>query len=266
MKGISDYDNIPCELKDKLNWVNVWNNSKVPMRVDHMKAASASNQQTWGSFSEAVTNVQHGQYDGIGYVFDGDGLVGIDIDAGFDESGFLTTLAADIVSRCKSYTEKSRSGRGVHILLRGDLPFRGKNNHAAVEIYKSNRYFIMTGQVLLYREIVENQAAIDYVLDKYFPDTAKEKTSAAQPQQRIYSPVYRRPENGKLQIRPEYPPIEPGSRNLCLTSLAGQLHNVGYTKREIYCELLHANEKACKPPLHRNEIELIVNSVARYTR
>ena len=65
MKDIPDYDNIPCELKDKPNWVNVWNNSKVPMRVDHVKAASASNSQTWGSFFEAVTNVQYGQYDGI---------------------------------------------------------------------------------------------------------------------------------------------------------------------------------------------------------
>lgn len=42
---------------------------------------------------------------------------------------------------------------------------------------------------------------------------------------RIYSPVYRRPENGKLHLKPEYPPITPGSRNLSLTSLAGQLHN-----------------------------------------
>lgn len=82
----------------------------------------------------------------------------------------------------------------------------------------------------------------------------------------IYSPIYRRPENGKLRLKPEYPPITPGSRNLSLTSLAGQLHNQGYTKAEIYKELLYANSQACKPPLPQSEIELIVNSITRYKR
>lgn len=258
------YLNIPAELREEKAWVNVWDGSKVPMQATVRKAASSSNPDTWSNYIDAEHNVQHGYYDGLGYVFHDTGVIGIDIDDGFTD-GLLNPLAADIIGHCHSYTEKSRSGRGVHILVRGELPFKGKNNRAAVEIYKSNRYFIMTGKVLIFSEIVENQSAIDYVIEKYFPDVVKDNnvpTNAA----RIYSPIYRRPENGKLRLKPEYPPITPGSRNLSLTSLAGQLHNQGYTKAEIYKELLYANSQACKPPLPQSEVELIVNSVTRYKR
>ena len=260
------YENIPAELREEKAWVNVWDGSKVPMQATVRKAASSSDPNTWSTFEDAVSAVEQGVYDGIGYVFCDDGIVGIDIDDGYDEDGLLNPLAADIIGHCHSYTEKSRSGRGVHILVRGELPFKGKNNRAAVEIYKSNRYFIMTGEVLIFSEIVENQLAIDYVIEKYFPDTPKESSSGTVAHQRIYSPIYRRPENGKLHLKPEYPPITPGSRNLSLTSLAGQLHNQGYTKAEIYKELLYANSQACKPPLPQSEVELIVNSVTRYRR
>lgn len=258
------YVNIPEELRKERAWVNVWNNSKVPMQSTVRKAASSVLPETWSTFEDAHNAVFKGAYDGLGYVFHDTGLVGIDIDAGFNDC-FLSPLAADIIGHCKSYTEKSRSGRGVHILVRGTLPFKGKNNRQSVEIYQSSRYFIMTGKVLLFPEIIENQSGIDYVLEKYFPDTPKERTGYSA-SQRIYSPVYRKPENGKVTLKPEYPPITPGSRNLSLTSLAGQMHNQGYSKAEIFKELLYANSVACKPPLDRSEVELIVNSVTRYRR
>lgn len=259
------YEEIPHELKEKRCWVNVWSTSKIPMQSTARKAASASDPDTWSSFEDAVLAVERGVYDGIGYVFCDDGLIGIDLDDGFSD-GLLNLQAADIVGHCKSYTEKSRSGRGVHILVRGELPFKGKNNRAAVEIYKSNRYFIMTGKVLIFKEIADNQSAIEYVIEKYFSHTPRENSSYTVAQQRIYSPIYRRPENGRLRLKPKYPPITRGSRNLSLTSLAGQMHNQGYAKAEIYKELLRANQEACIPPLPRFEIETIVNSITRYRR
>nr|DAK05157.1 MAG TPA: hypothetical protein [Caudoviricetes sp.] len=258
------YEKIPTELKQKTQWVNVWNGSKVPMQTGQKKAASSVLPDTWGTFDCAVLNVANGIYDGIGYVFNDDGLIGIDIDDGFAD-GLLNQLASDIISHCQSYTEKSRSGRGVHILLKGKLPFKGRNNRNGVEIYRSSRYFIMTGNVLLYSEIIENQKAVDYVVSKYFPDAPKEGAGCSA-SQRIYSPIYRKPEHSKITLKPEYPPITTGSRNLSLTSLAGQLHNQGYSKADIYKELLFANQQACKPPLPRSEIETIVNSVTRYRR
>lgn len=259
------FENIPSELQSLPQWVCAWKNSKVPMQAKERKAAASSSPETWAQFEDAKASVEMGRYDHLGFVFADNGIVGIDLDAGFDEDGFLAPLAIDIIRRCGSYTEKSRSGRGVHILVKGVLPFKGKNNRNGVEIYQTGRYFIMTGQVLIYPDLIENQAAIDYIVEKYFPDTPKESSGLSAPQ-RIYSPVYTKPENGKVQLKPTYPPILHGSRNLSLTSLAGQMHNQGYSKADIFKELLYANEQACQPPLPRTEVEMIVNSVTRYRR
>ena len=147
-----NYDNIPEELKNLNQWVCASDNSKVPMKAWENEAASSTNPNTWSDFKTALDMVENRYYDYCGFVFADNGYVGIDIDNGYDEDGLMSVLGADIVGKCKSYTEKSRSGRGFHILLRGTLPFKGKNNLAGVEIYKAARYFIMTGDTLLYRE------------------------------------------------------------------------------------------------------------------
>ena len=136
------YENIPAELKKLNQWVCTRGNSKVPMKAWENEAASSTNPQTWTDFDTAHKSVSDGHYDYCGFVFNDNGLVGVDIDMGYDEDGLFSSLAADIIGKCRSYTEKSKSGRGFHILLKGDLPFKGKNNLAGVEIYKSSRYFI----------------------------------------------------------------------------------------------------------------------------
>jgi hypothetical protein len=209
--------------------------------------------------------VSDGHYDYCGFVFADNGVIGIDVDDGYDEDGLLSPIASDILSRCGSYTEKSRSGRGFHIILKGTLPFKGKNNLAGVEIYKAARYFIMTGDVLLYRNVVENQEAIDYVVETYFPDTRSESNSQSNGN-RIYSPVWQLPKDGRIMVRPRYKPIKSGSRNLSLTSIAGQMHNQGYSFDEIFKELLFVNETKCTPPLDTAEVLTITKSVVRYRR
>ena len=149
-----DYSRIPTELKNLKQWVCAWDSSKVPMKAFERKAASSTAPDTWGTFEQAQAAVEDGTYNHLGFVFADNGLVGIDIDAGF-EDGLMTPLCADIMKACHSYTEKSRSGRGVHILLRGDLPFTGRNNLNGVEIYKARRFFIMTGKVVIFPEIIE---------------------------------------------------------------------------------------------------------------
>lgn len=263
---MTHYENIPKELKKLPQWVCTQGDSKVPLTAWGDGAASSTNADTWSDFGFALSQVEAGYFDYCGFVFADNGIVGIDIDSGFDEDGFLSSIAADIIGQCKSYTEKSKSGRGFHILLRGDLPFKGKNNLAGVEIYKSSRYFIITGDALLYSKIVENQDAIDYVVEKYFPEVQREKEDTSYGG-RIYSPVWQDPiVDGRVKLRPVYPRIPSGSRNICLTSLAGMLHNQGYSKRQIYDELVYTNTVACDPPLDRRELQTICNSVTRYKR
>lgn len=253
---------IPSELKALPQWVCVRNGSKIPMKANKNEAASSSNPATWSDYQTAEDAVRAGYYDHLGFVFHNNGIVGIDIDCGFN-GGILSPLAIDIMRACESYTEKSRSGRGVHILVKGVLPFNGKNNNNGVEIYQTGRYFITTGKKLVYGKLIENQKGIDYVVKTYFPEMLKAGGSF---NQKIYRPVYPRPENGRIALRPHYPPIGQGGRNMSLTSLAGQLHSQGYDKSVILKELLYANEQACDPPLPEDEVEGIVASVTRYRR
>ena len=256
--------NIPIELQTLNQWVCTKGDSKIPMNATRPFPASSTNPNTWSSFETAISAVADGIYDYLGFVFNDNGIVGIDIDDGYDKDGFLSEIAIDIINKCKSYTEKSKSGRGFHILLKGDLPFKGRNNLEGVEIYKTARYFIMTGDTLLYRNIVESQEVIDYIVEKYFSQVIRENESSSN-STTIYTPTWGRPKE-KIQLRPTYPPIPDGTRNLSLTSLAGQWHNMGYTKENIYKELLYVNSIACNPPLNINEIQSIVNSVTRYRR
>lgn len=84
-----DYSRIPTELKNLKQWVCAWDSSKVPMKAFERKAASSTAPDTWGTFEQAQAAVEDGTYNHLGFVFADNGLVGIDIDAGF-EDGLMT--------------------------------------------------------------------------------------------------------------------------------------------------------------------------------
>ena len=250
-------------------WVCARNGSKAPMRAFEPYGASTTDPATWSDFETACEAVKLGYYDNIGFVFASDGYVGIDIDLGFDEeSGLPTKMAVDIINRCRSYTELSRSGRGYHILLKGDLPFDGRNGGQGVEIYKTKRYFIMTGKRIVYDDIIANQDAIDFVVNTYCAEAAScEKTKNGTIFPKLYSPRWNKPHaSGRTDLKPVYPEIAKGCRHISLVSLAGSLISAGYKGDYIYKELLRANGEACKPPLSTNEIQQIVKSVRKYGR
>ena len=261
-----DYSNIPQELRVLNQWVCANEGSKVPMQATCDRPASSTNPATWASFEDALWAVEHGYYDYLGFVFNDNGIVGIDIDDGYTTDGYISQLASDIIDTCCSYTEQSKSGRGFHIFVKGDIPFKGKNNLAGVEMYKTARFFIMTGKVVGgIDSIYYNQLALNCVVNEYFPETRERKTTTVTP--RIYNPEWECPKGSKrVKIRPHYPVIPDGCRNICLTSLAGMMHSIGYTKGQIYRELQYANRTACQPPLLDYELKAICNSVTRYQR
>lgn len=272
-----NYDNIPEELRQLKQWVCVSEGSKAPKQALTYFPASSTNPATWSTFEDAVLSVKLGLHDYIGFVFNDNGIVGIDLDdAVFEEDVFLgnlrcignrrsSDLAREILMLCRSYSEVSKSGTGVHIFVKGDIPFKGKNNLKGVEIYKTGRFFIMTGDVYYDFPVNENQDALDTIVDKYFPETREKKSTTVTP--RIYNPEWDCPKGSKrIRIKPNYPVIPDGCRNICLTSLAGMMHSIGYSKSQIYRELRHANDTACRPPLHDNELKAICNSVTKYLR
>lgn len=265
-----DYSKIPQELKELDQWVCNWEGSKVPMRAFERAGASSTDPESWAPFEAACQAVDAGVYDYLGFVFADNGIVGIDIDTGF-EDGLMTPLCANIVGACRSYTEISKSGRGVHIFVKGTLPFSGKNNQAGVEIYQSKRYFVTTGKQTLFSEIAENQAGIDYVLAQYFTETAQDtregpKFERSGREGKIYRPGFQRPQKGALALNPKHEEIRAGNRHLCLLSMAGTLWKQGYTVKDLYQELSRVNAEVCKPPLPAKEIESICKSIRKYER
>ena len=272
------YDNIPQELRMLKQWVCAYEGSKVPMQATCDRPASSTDPSTWASFEDALWAVEHGYYDYLGFVFNDNGIVGIDLDdAVCEEEMWLgncriignrrsSDLAQEILKLCRSYNEVSKSGTGIHIFVKGDIPFKGKNNLKGIEIYKTGRFFIMTGDVY-YEEypVNENQEALDTIIEKYFPETREQKNTAVTP--RIYNPQWECPKGSRrVRVKPNYPVIPDGCRNICLTSLAGMMHSIGYNKGHIYRELRYANSTACKPPLDDGELKAICNSVTRYSR
>lgn len=253
---------IPLELREQPSWVCSRSTSKVPLETLSDRPASSSNPRTWGKFEDAVGSVECGFHDYVGYVFHNTGIVGIDVDRGF-ENGLLTPLGIDILTKCHSYTELSKSGRGFHVFIKGKLPFEGRNNRQGVEMYCNKRYFIMTGRQYMFDTIIENQEAIDYLVKKYM--TTESETHSLSSGS-IYQLEFGTPHDGVIPIAHIFPPIGEGGRNISLTSLGGQLATIGYPSEVILDELMRANREACDPPLPEWEVRSIFRSISRYRR
>ena len=134
------------ELAQRTQWV-LSGPKKEPLTI-RGTPASSTDPSTWSSLADctqAYVNGIGGIGAGIGFVFtDDDPYTGIDIDHCIDDEGRPTEEAAAIVAGLSSYTEKSPSGRGLHIITKAKLPTRGRKNDR-IEMYSALRYFTVTG-------------------------------------------------------------------------------------------------------------------------
>lgn len=158
-----NFNSIPTALRDKPNWV--CRRGKIPINPRTGQAAKAGQSDTWARFEEAVQAAP--RYDGIGFEFDGSGIIGIDFDHCI-ENGQLAPWVQDWVSRFDSYTELSPSGTGIHILCQGSLHGRPAVKRKEVEIYDRARYFTMTGRTFgTPRPLRDAQTALDALYEAF---------------------------------------------------------------------------------------------------
>jgi putative DNA primase/helicase len=170
-----DFDRMPPELKSLKNWLiwaAVWNGSKWTKRPIQISGygASTTNSKHWSTFDEVKQAyeqaVQRGHMElrekgkplqqvpvgGVGFVFDGkldaDGLVlaGVDFDKVI-KGREVASLAQERIKRLGSYTERSVSGGGLHVILKA-RPLASGVTHDGVEMYTSGRFFTMTGDAI----------------------------------------------------------------------------------------------------------------------
>lgn len=168
-------DNIPEELRSLPQWVG--RRGKIPLNPATGEGAKAGIPSTWGTLEQAVTGVNAGRFEGIGFEFaTGGGLVGIDLDhVANPHTGEIQPWALEIVQRMDSYTEYSPSGTGLHIFVHGDIPEAGrkktinKDTGEAVELYKEKRYFTVTAKPFHPAPIAERSAELTALYAKLFP-------------------------------------------------------------------------------------------------
>ena len=123
-------NNIPAQLKVIPHWV-CWqyeNRSGIATKVPLLpcgdgKRASVSDPKTWSDYDIAVGAFEAGQGDGVGFVVTKSvGICGIDLDHCVDRlTGEVEARAMGIVERLNSYSERTPSGEGIRVFVKGNL-------------------------------------------------------------------------------------------------------------------------------------------------
>lgn len=163
------FKNIPEELKQLPQWV--CRKEKIPFNPVTGVPAKAGQPATWANFEDCVNALDGGGYDGIGFEFNNNGFVGIDLDHVIADDGTLSAKTVEIVAVLDSYTEYSPSGKGLHIFVKGDIPVDGRKK-GFIEMYKAKRYFTMTGNVYgELKPINERSEQVMQIFNKYFSDS-----------------------------------------------------------------------------------------------
>lgn len=146
-----NFKNIPLEMRAHRQWI-CWQlkeragakPTKLPINPHTGQFASVTEPNDWGSYEEAVAASKN--FSGIGFVFTkSDPFAGIDLDETHDDAEAYARQIK-IFKEFSSYSELSPSGRGLHIIIKANLPGKGRRR-ASIELYDNERYFTMTGDV-----------------------------------------------------------------------------------------------------------------------
>ena len=161
-------NNIPLELRQLPQWVCAAADKK-PLDPKTGGAASVTDSTTWAAFDVACAYAdQYGLR--VGFVLaESDPYTIIDLDDKPERPATDEQKArfAKIVEKFDSYTERSQSGRGVHIVVRGKMP--AGVHRDSVEVYSNARYMICTGDVMRPLEIADRQDLLDVLYGEMKP-------------------------------------------------------------------------------------------------
>lgn len=154
-------ENIPEILRKTPRWI-LWEYrhkpgkakpTKVPISPRTGALASATDANNWVPFEEALAAQEKLAADGVGFVFNGDGIIGLDLDDCYQEGlGFTTPFAAKCAQQLYSYTEVSPSGKGVKVFMRGELP-ESRGFGAGDGLYGDGRFFTVTGNTVVNTDV-----------------------------------------------------------------------------------------------------------------
>lgn len=179
------YQDVPNELKSLKRWVcfkiekHETKTDKIPINSLTGKRAKSNDSTTWTTFKVAIMGCVKYKCDGLGFML-GDGIFGVDLDNHINpetnEYELLPEkfeeLSNEFITALDSYSEKSWSGNGVHIICAGKLP-GSRRKTTCVEMYETGRFFAFTGNVVNRKPVEVREEEIKPLYDKYMP---KEQT------------------------------------------------------------------------------------------
>jgi len=160
------WHNIPAELRQLPQWICA-GPDKMPLNPRTGQAASVVDPKTWGTYEEATRS----GYRYIGFVLaEWDPYTIIDLDNKEDRPCTQEQWARHqkILEAFNSYTERSASGRGYHIIIKGKLPVGGVHRDN-VEAYSHGRYMVCTGDVVRDVPITDFQGLLEQMYEEMKP-------------------------------------------------------------------------------------------------
>lgn len=152
-------NNIPAELRLLSQWAcfrtytdDEGKHKKVIISPMNSKFAKCNEPETWSDYETAKRYCMKYRYTGLVFALT-EGITFVDIDHAIDKTtGEILSEEAKqlILLLADTYIEKSVSGTGIHILMRGSLPenARNRNDKKGLEMYDTNRFVCMTGDLI----------------------------------------------------------------------------------------------------------------------
>jgi primase-polymerase (primpol)-like protein len=175
---------LPVELKALRQWC-IAGADKAPLTVDaagRPYGASVNKPGEWLDFETACLAADYYRYD-IGFVLhESDPYCCIDIDVkdaenAPDKPELWTTaeqfdVAYRILTEFKSYSERSRSGKGLHIWARAKIGKGARRD--GIELYSQERFIICTGDVVSPLPIADRSEMVGNMLSQMRQHSAQQ--------------------------------------------------------------------------------------------
>ena len=175
-------ENIPKEMRALDQWVlfvkeNVRGSNHpkkhmISVEGERWHKAKSTEEKDWSSFDKAISSLKRSKYDGMAFCLK-EGIIFIDIDNSIDDNGNLSDFAKEMLTTFEgTYAEKSCSGHGIHIFLKGHLPkdMPKRNDSIGLEIYETKRFCCMTGEIISKtNQLAFYQDELDKAMNRYLP-------------------------------------------------------------------------------------------------
>lgn len=226
----------PEELKQLKRFV-VWRGDKRPCSAVTGSPQGWQKPENWASYADALRVFKEKGFEGIGFVFSFP-YVGIDLDDCIEEDGLMNSFAREITNKVDTFTEYSKSGKGLHLYCKVTEPVKALKTDV-IEIYSEGRFFITTeaelddGQM----NVTEQTENIKELIAAH---TAPRKPADNTPAMRFCEK----------------------NRNIRMASEVGRMFN--YWDKETVRVMAHTlNESICLPPLDDAEMETIIDSISK---